>query len=716
MAGAKWNELLRLLRQLDTRKHGTGTTDAQLLDRFVHERDESAFELLLFRHGGMVLNVCRRILKRDQDAEDAFQATFLTLVRKARSIRRSEALAGWLYRVAHRAALEARARSARIARHEMPASLIIEPAADVDTGWNELRPILDEEMGRMPERFRLPLILCYLEGKTNEQAAHELGCPAGTVFSRLAKGRELLRTRLVRRGLTLSAGGLTALLAEHAAFAGPAPALLTAALQAGRLIAAGKVGAVSSQVHAITEGVLKAMFLQKLKNATVALVVLALLAAGGSGLVYQALTAAPTEQVQVEPPSAAPQAKGKAENKEPNKGGPEKPRQLVTPKKGGAERIVGQPGTLMAFEFVDFMPQVSGTLKKLYVDIGDRVVRGQLLAEIDAPDLQKDLEQAKISLALAKGKIVQQEAMVEIAVAEHRSAQTIITQREAELAVAKADLTRVQLQLKRVAAMVDNRSVERGMLDESTILVQSSKGRVDAANVAVETAKAESEIKRSRVRLAEAALQIEKLNLDSAHVGLERAEIFVAYTRISAPFDGIVTTRNVNTGTVVSNKTAAPIIRIIRADLMRLVLQISQQDAVHIRVGMPVSITVGQGGKAITTKVARVSSSLDPKTASMRVEADVPNLDGHLVDGMFTNTEIKVGVLRPDAMMIPHSCLITENTPFSVFVVKDGKAVRTYIDGDPLLDGVEVRRGLRADDQIVLDPRGLKDGDAVPTK
>jgi multidrug efflux pump subunit AcrA (membrane-fusion protein) len=563
----------------------------------------------------------------------------------------------------------------------------------------------------------LPLILCYLEGKTNEQAAFELGCPTGTVFSRLAKGRELLRTRLVRRGLTLSAGGLTALLADQAVFAGPAPALLTAALQAGRLIAAGKVGAVSSQVHAITEGVLKAMFFQKLKNATVVLLVLALLAAGGSGLVYQSLTAAPQEQLQVEPPPTGPQAKGKAADKQPDKGGPDKPRQLIKPKKGGAERIVSQPGALTAYEFVEVMPQVSGTLKKLNVDIGDHVKRGQLLAEIDAPDLLKDLEQAKISLELAKAKVMQQEAMVEIAGAEHRSAETIITQREAEVAIAKAGHARCEAEYVRLNVLVQKKVVDQATLDDALQQLQSSKGRLDVAKTAVATAKTEAEIKQSRGRLAQAALKIEKLQLEFTLVGLERTEIVVAYTHIAAPFDGIVTTRNVNIGAVVSNKNTAPLIRIIRADRMRLVVQIPELDAINVRVGMPMSIVIDSDRqKTISAKVARLSSTLDPRTRTMRVEADVPNPDGHLLEGMYGIATVKIGVVRPDAMTIPRSCLVREDEPFRVFVAKDDKDVITEIEGRIYGDFVEVYSGLRTDDQVVLDPLGLKNGDAVLKK
>src|SRR6516225_4994305 len=191
MPAARWNQVARLLGFLRQRSgQGAGVGDGQLLERFVQERDESAFELLLWRHGAMVLNVCRRLVPRDEDAEDAFQATFLALVKKARSIRQRDGLAGWLYRVAYRAALAARARAKRIAGHEKPAPVPELPAAE-DQAWNDLRPILDEEVGRLPERLRLPLILCYLEGQTNEEAARQLGCPIGTVFSRLSKGRAL---------------------------------------------------------------------------------------------------------------------------------------------------------------------------------------------------------------------------------------------------------------------------------------------------------------------------------------------------------------------------------------------------------------------------------------------------------------------------------------------------------------------------------------------
>src|SRR5262249_1365227 len=161
-----------------------------LLQRWLARRDEAAFELLLWRHGPMVLALCRRLLRHAQDAEDAFQATFLTLVRKAGSIANREALAAWLYKVAYRVAL--RARAAAATRAALPITSMDLPAAEPaqDLLWRDLRPVLDEEVSRLPARFRGPFVLCYLEGKTNEQAARELGCPLGTVLSRLSRGRE----------------------------------------------------------------------------------------------------------------------------------------------------------------------------------------------------------------------------------------------------------------------------------------------------------------------------------------------------------------------------------------------------------------------------------------------------------------------------------------------------------------------------------------------
>src|SRR5262245_42823379 len=181
-----------LRRVVDTARVG-GLTDGQLLGRFVASRDEAAFEVLVWRHGPLVLSVCRRVLGKEHDAEDAFQATFLTLARKAGSIGRREAVGSWLYKVAYRVALAARCKNARIASHEKPLHDVVAADPSVESPNSDWRAVIDEEILRLPSRYRIPFVLCCLEGKTVDEAAKELGCPRGTVGTRVARAKARLR-------------------------------------------------------------------------------------------------------------------------------------------------------------------------------------------------------------------------------------------------------------------------------------------------------------------------------------------------------------------------------------------------------------------------------------------------------------------------------------------------------------------------------------------
>jgi RNA polymerase sigma factor (sigma-70 family) len=206
--------------------------DAELLARFVGRRDEAAFTALVGRHGPLVWSVCRRLLPDSHDAEDAFQATFLTLARKATSIRKPGALGPWLYGVAARAAAQARTERARQSARTLP---IPQPPADPlsELSARELSGLLDEELLRLPERCRAPLVLCYLEGRTRDEAAQQLGWSLGTLKRRLERGRGLLRSRLARRGVVLSGALLAALLPQRAA-ALP-PGLFSATVQSAMM-------------------------------------------------------------------------------------------------------------------------------------------------------------------------------------------------------------------------------------------------------------------------------------------------------------------------------------------------------------------------------------------------------------------------------------------------------------------------------------------------
>jgi C-terminal peptidase prc len=261
-------------------------TDGQLLEAFAVRADQAAFEEIVRRHGPMVLGVCRRILGDAHDAEDAFQAAFLVLVRNAPLIREREAVGCWLHGVACRTAARARTARARRRAHERKVAAVSASEPSTAAVWQDLRPVLDEEVNALPERYRAPLVLCYLEGLTYGEAAARLGCPLGTVAVRLARARDRLRARLARRGVTLSAGLVAAVLSERVAAAALPAALLRTTVEAAARVGAGNTvsaGLVPARVAALTRGVLETMPMTRWKLVAVAFLLLAV-ATGGAGV------------------------------------------------------------------------------------------------------------------------------------------------------------------------------------------------------------------------------------------------------------------------------------------------------------------------------------------------------------------------------------------------------------------------------------------------
>jgi RNA polymerase sigma factor (sigma-70 family) len=265
MPTAPLRNVLDSLRTAASLQEALSQTDGQLLERYVAGRDEVAFEALVRRHGPMVLGVCRRLLANPCDAEDAFQATFLVLVRKAASVRPRDQVGNFLYGVAYRAAQKVRAAAARRQARERQVRTLPEPATVAEGLWHDLRPLLDREVNRLPDKYRLPLVLCDLEGRTRAEAAGHLAWPEGTVAGRLARGRALLARRLARYGLPVTGGVLTALLAENAAAAGVPVALVAATGKAAAAFAGGPSTAVPARVALLTMGVLRAMARSKLR-------------------------------------------------------------------------------------------------------------------------------------------------------------------------------------------------------------------------------------------------------------------------------------------------------------------------------------------------------------------------------------------------------------------------------------------------------------------
>jgi RNA polymerase sigma factor (sigma-70 family) len=293
MPAALMSNLGRDLRRLVLMGGASGLTDAELLERFLTLGDEAAFESLVRRHGSMVLDVCRRVLHHHQDAEDAFQATFLVLVRKAANIWPREMLPNWLFGVAYRTALAAKAAAARRRLRERQVTPMSEVDSSAQNVWRDLRPILDEELTHLPNKYRVPIVLCDLEGKSRQEAARLLGWLPGTLSGRLARARAMLAKRLTRRGLTISGAVLAGAFGENLASACVPPYLLARTVKSSLLIAAGQGAAplISANVIALSQGILRTMMMTKIKIAAIAFLTLSLSIAGAGRLAYQATAA-----------------------------------------------------------------------------------------------------------------------------------------------------------------------------------------------------------------------------------------------------------------------------------------------------------------------------------------------------------------------------------------------------------------------------------------
>ncbi len=441
---------------------GNGVSDAQLLERFTAAGDEAAFELLVRRHARLVLGVCRRTLHDEHAAEDAFQAAFLALARKAASISRREAVVSWLYRVAYRAALSLHAQRARDAARTQPidaaANVPSPPEAVPSAERRELRAVLDEEVGRLPAKLRAPVVLCYLEGKTVAEAAGQLGCPHGTVASRLARARQRLRRRLSRKGLAPA-------LLPGAGAAAP-EVLVRSAIRT----ALGGAGAVPARVAAVTERVLRAMFLRKLLAGALVLTALAGAFVGGRLLVPVPAGAA----AQAEPPEEK---------------APAKPAAVTVSRPVKRMRAPFQDflGRLEAGQVVLVRAQVSGPLLKVCFKDGAEVKKGDLLFEIDPRPLKAEVDQAEANLAVARAKIdlaradlrnaqkLAEQKVVSREEVESRVIKVSLAESEYKAAQARLELARLTLDQTQVRAPMDG-TIGRHLVDPGNLVTGSGPG------------------------------------------------------------------------------------------------------------------------------------------------------------------------------------------------------------------------------------------------
>lgn len=283
MAAVSMREIVHHIQRAALQSDARALTDGQLLETFLSQRDEAAVAAIVRRHGPMVWAVCRRVLRSHHDAEDAFQAAFLVLVRKAPSVMPRDMLASWLYGVAYQTARKARATVARRQTRERQVATLPEPDSSHLQHEPDLHTLLDQELHRLPDKYRIAVILCHLEGKTRKEAARQLGVPEGTLSGRLDRGRAMLAKRLARRGCTISATAL-GLAISPAALAATGILMSSSIKAAAELAAGASAGAVSTKVIALTHTVLHGMLLAKLKAAVVIALSAIVVAAGAAAV------------------------------------------------------------------------------------------------------------------------------------------------------------------------------------------------------------------------------------------------------------------------------------------------------------------------------------------------------------------------------------------------------------------------------------------------
>jgi HlyD family secretion protein len=443
VAIGKDGAVLRQLRTLFNVGTVRDLTDGQLLERFATDRGESAelaFAVLVERHGPMVLRVCRGVLADPHDTQDAFQATFLVLVRKARALWVRDSLGPWLHQVAYRTASCARSTDARRRRLERRAAISVE-AARVEP-VDELERVLHEEIDRLPDRYRAPVVLCDLEGRTHEQVARHLGWPVGTVKSRLSRGRERLRDRLLRRGLTPDAGLIASTLSFDSSMASISTALVdSTAGAATRFLTVQSI--VRGSAASLAQGVLRSMTMTRwLKAASVLLVAGATVA--GVDLLAQRGTSGAQSQPEPKPKAAL----------------------VVHEVKPGKLRVeIVERGSLESSRNQDVYSNVEGrtTIIKI-VPEGAKVKKGEVICQLDSAALRDSLINQRITARAA-------EAAYENAKLAHEVAQLAITEYKEgiykqELSAVKGEIATVQSAIQRAESRLERTRQGRRRLNE----------------------------------------------------------------------------------------------------------------------------------------------------------------------------------------------------------------------------------------------------------
>jgi RND family efflux transporter MFP subunit len=709
-------------------------TDGQLLERFATDRGEAAelaFAVLVERHGSMVMRVCRGVLADSHAAQDAFQATFLVLVKRARGLWVRDSIGPWLHQVAHRTATCARTTAARHRRLERRAAVSVEEARPERDF--ELERLLHEEIDRLPDRFRSPVVLCDLEGRTYEQAARHLGWPVGSVKSRLARGRERLRARLIRRGVASELGPIAVVGAFKIPAVSVPPALLEVTTSAAVRFAA--IGpAVRGSAATLAEGVLRTMTMtQWWKVATVLVVA----GATASGVEWVGAGGGPGAQV----PAAS---KDQAAN-----AGDAPTREV---KSGKLELVVNGRGSVEAGRAEAVYSNVEGqtTIIKIAPE-GRRVKRGDVIAELDSAALKDQLINQRITTRSAEANFLNAKLtreVAEIAVMEYKD---VFKQEQDELRRAieggRAAIRKIEGRLERT------RAASRRLKD----LMRAGGGARTPAEVVADVdiqdriEDAELDLDRERRSLAQAEgkweilhkytspktvkeLEGEAVKARSNELAkqatweLEKSkeaklEKMIGRCTLVAPIDGIVVHANdparlrpgapqIEEGATVRERQI--IARIVDTDgPMQINLKVAEASVKVLARKMKARVKIDAfADESLDGEVINIAPLPDAGTffsSDLKVYTTRIRLGGraaHLRPGMTASAEI-VTDERDDAIGVPYGALIAYDGKYNVALKRpDGRIEwRDVVLGAAGDEIVEIKEGLRDGDQVILDPQ-----------
>ncbi|HWB01206.1 MAG TPA: efflux RND transporter periplasmic adaptor subunit [Pirellulales bacterium] len=385
----------------------------------------------------------------------------------------------------------------------------------------------------------------------------------------------------------------------------------------------------------------------------------------------------------------------------------------VHPRAGGLPRVTSQPGSVHAFEYADLYAKVSGYVVKQNVDIGDYVHEGQVLAEIDSPELRKELERDQALLEQSRAHVIQMKSRVAAAVAERQAAEASVAQAQAEI---KRDEARRDFQFKqfhRIQDLFRLKSIDERLVDEKEDDYHAAEAAVEASRAKVATQQAQVISAQAKIEQAKADVVDAEAEVRVAEAALDKAKVFVAYLQLIAPYDAVITHRGFHRGDFIKSAdqgALAPMYSIARTDVMRIVSQVPDRDVPYTNPGDPAEVEIDAlPGTKFEGKVSRIARVEDARVRSMRVEIDLPNPEDLLRAGMYGRATIQLQEGARGAVLIPSSCLTgsARNGVAAVYVARDGVAYRTEVAvGSDNGVNVEVLKGLTTADIVITNNNG----------